>query len=54
MNSPFFYIQPNDYIIVKPLKQKTWRTGVTGVQSVATIMTAISLITTLLVLSKTL
>jgi polysaccharide export outer membrane protein len=54
MNSPYFYIQPNDYIIVKPLKQKTWGTGVTGVQSVATIMTAISLITTLLVLSKTL
>ena len=54
MNSPYYYIQPNDYIIVKPLKQKTWGTGVTGVQSVATIMTAISLITTLLVLSKTL
>ena len=54
MSSPNFYIQPNDYIIIKPLKQKTWGTGVTGVQSVATIMTAISLITTLLVLSKTL
>lgn len=54
MNSPYYYIQPNDYIIVKPLKQKTWGTGVTGVQSVATIMSAISLITTLLVLSKTL
>ncbi len=54
MNSPYYYIQPNDYIIVKPLKQKTWGTGVTGMQSVATIMTAISLITTLLVLSKTL
>ena len=54
MNSPYFYIQPNDYIIVKPLKQKSWGTGVTGMQSVATIMTAISLITTLLVLSKTL
>lgn len=54
MSSPYYYIQPNDYIIIKPLKQKTWGTGVTGVQSVATIMTAISLITTLLVLSKTL
>ncbi|WP_445712812.1 polysaccharide biosynthesis/export family protein [Flavobacterium sp.] len=54
MNSPYFYIQPNDYIIIKPLKQKTWGTGVTGVQSVATIMTAISIITTFLVLSKTL
>lgn len=54
VNSPYFYIQPNDYIIIKPLKQKSWGTGVTGMQSVATIMTAISLITTLLVLSKTL
>lgn len=54
MKSPYFYIQPNDYIIVKPLKQKSWGTGVTGMQSAATIMTAISLITTLLVLSKTL
>jgi polysaccharide biosynthesis/export protein len=54
MSSPYFYIQPNDYIIIKPLKQKSWGTGVTGMQSVATIMTAISLITTLLVLSKTL
>ena len=54
VHSPYFYIQPNDYIIIKPLKQKTWGTGVTGVQSVATIMSAISLITTLLVLSKTL
>ena len=54
MRSPYYYIQPNDYIIVKPLKQKTWGTGVTGVQSVATIFSAISLITTLLVLSKTL
>lgn len=54
LNSPYFYIQPNDYIIIKPLKQKTWGTGVTGVQSIATIFSAISLITTLLVLSKTL
>jgi hypothetical protein len=24
MNSPYFYLQPNDYIYIKPLKQKTW------------------------------
>jgi hypothetical protein len=23
MNSPYFYLQPNDYIYIKPLK-KTW------------------------------
>jgi polysaccharide export outer membrane protein len=22
MNSPYFYLQPNDYIYIKPLKQK--------------------------------
>jgi polysaccharide export outer membrane protein len=27
MNSPYFYLQPNDYIYIKPLKQKTWGTG---------------------------
>src|SRR5690606_35668899 len=30
MNSPYYYIQPNDMIYVKPLKQKTWGTGITG------------------------
>jgi hypothetical protein len=30
MKSPYFYLQPNDYIYVKPLKQKTWGTGKTG------------------------
>jgi polysaccharide export outer membrane protein len=23
----YFYLQPNDYIYIKPLKQKTWGTG---------------------------
>lgn len=54
MNSPYFYIQPNDYIIVKPLKQKSWGTGTTGVQTVATIVSALSLVTTAILLSKNL
>ena len=54
MQSPFYYIQPNDYIYVKPLKQKSWGTGTTGVQSVATIITALSLVTTTLLLFKNL
>jgi hypothetical protein len=32
MNS-LFYLQPNDYIYIKPLKQKTWGTGKTGIES---------------------
>ena len=54
MNSPYFYIQPNDYIVVKPLKQKSWGTGTTGVQTVATIVSALSLVTTAILLSKNL
>lgn len=52
VDSPVFYLQPNDYIYIKPLRQKSWGTGTTGVQSVATIMTAISLMTTVILLTK--
>ncbi|RBA27890.1 polysaccharide biosynthesis/export family protein [Flavobacterium tibetense] len=52
MDSPYFYLQPNDYIYVKPLRQKSWGTGITGMQTVGTIMTAISLITTAILLSR--
>ena len=36
MNSPYYYIQPNDMIYVMPLKQKTYGTGVTGLESFRT------------------
>lgn len=52
INSPFYYLQPNDYIYVKPLKQKSWGTGATGIQSVTTVISVLSLATTLLVLFK--
>jgi polysaccharide export outer membrane protein len=50
MNSPYFYLQPNDYVYVKPLKQKTWGTGKTGIESLATIISLLSLATTTLFL----
>lgn len=50
MQSPYYYIQPNDYIYIKPLKQKSWGTGTTGIQSLTTIITALSLVTTVLLL----
>jgi polysaccharide export outer membrane protein len=50
MNSPFYYIQPNDLIYVKPLKQKSWGTGTTGVQTFTTIATSLTLIITVFVL----
>ncbi|MEQ3689877.1 MAG: sugar transporter, partial [Flavobacterium sp.] len=52
--SPAFYIQPNDYIYVKPLRQKSWGTGVTGIQTIGTIITALSLITTTILLTRNL
>lgn len=52
MKSPYYYLQPNDYIYVKPLKQKTWGTGETGIQSVGTIITLLSLATTVYLLLK--
>ena len=54
MKSPYFYIQPNDYIYIKPLPQKSWGTGTTGMQTVGTIITALSLITTTILLSRNL
>ena len=52
MQSPYYHLQPNDYIYVKPLKQKSWGTGKTGIESLSTIITLISLFTTTLVLLK--
>ncbi|MEO7975803.1 polysaccharide biosynthesis/export family protein [Flavobacterium sp.] len=52
MKSPYYYLQPNDYVYVKPLKQKTWGTGQTGIQSIGTIITLLSLATTVYLLLK--
>ncbi|MEO8773226.1 MAG: polysaccharide biosynthesis/export family protein [Gelidibacter sp.] len=50
MNSPYYYIQPNDMIYVKPLKQKTWGTGTTGRDTLTTIVSVVSLLTTTILL----
>ncbi|MBC7605420.1 MAG: polysaccharide biosynthesis/export family protein [Burkholderiales bacterium] len=52
LQSPYFYIQPNDYIYVKPLKQKSWGTGKTGIESLTSIITVLTLITTTFLLLK--
>jgi len=52
MQSPYYYLQPNDYIYVKPLRQKTWGTGQTGIQSISTIITLLSLATTVYLIIK--
>lgn len=52
MNSPYYYIQPNDMIYVKPLKVKSLGTGTTAMQALQSIVTLISLTTTTIVLLK--
>jgi polysaccharide export outer membrane protein len=52
MKSPYYYLQPNDYVYVKPLRQKTWGTGQTGIQSIGTIITLLSLATTVYLILK--
>ena len=52
MQSPYYYLQPNDYVYVKPLKQKSWGTGKTGIESLSTIISLLSLATTTFLLLK--
>ena len=50
MKSPYYYIQPNDVIYVKPLKQKSWGFGVTGRETLITFVSVLSLLTTTVLL----
>jgi polysaccharide export outer membrane protein len=54
INNKGYYIQPNDVIYIKPLKQKSWGTGDTGAKTFSTIVTALSVLTTTILLFKTL
>ena len=42
INSPYYFIQPNDVIYVEPLKAKSWGIGVTGAQTLTTILSVVS------------
>jgi polysaccharide export outer membrane protein len=50
MNSPYYYVQPNDLILINPLPQKSFGTGVTGLQTFTTILTVITALTTTILL----
>lgn len=52
MQSPYYYIQPNDMIYVKPLKQKSWGTGTNAMQNLTAFLTVLTAITTTVVLLK--
>lgn len=51
-NSEVFYLKPNDYIYVRPLKQKFWGTGTTGLQSLTTFVSIFTLITSTIILAR--
>lgn len=50
MNSPYFYVKPNDLILINPLRQKSIGTGTTGIQSFTTILSVVSTLTTVILL----
>lgn len=53
MNSPYYYVQPNDLILINPLPQKSIGTGTTGLQSLTTVLSiTTALITTIILLTR--
>ncbi|WP_411768238.1 polysaccharide biosynthesis/export family protein [Winogradskyella sp. A3E31] len=50
MYSPYYYIQPNDMIYVKPLKQKSTGIGINGIQTFTTVIGVLSVITSTILL----
>ena len=52
INSEVFFIKPNDYINVKPLRQKSWGTGTTGLQSLTTIVSVFTLVTSTILIVR--
>ncbi|WP_188374956.1 polysaccharide biosynthesis/export family protein [Winogradskyella haliclonae] len=50
MKSPYYYIQPNDIIIVDPLVQKSLGTGTDGIQTFTTILSIVTVVTSTILL----
>jgi polysaccharide export outer membrane protein len=54
IKSQYFYLKPNDYIYIKPLKQKSTGLGLNGLQTLTTIISLFGIITTTYLLAKSL
>ncbi|UYW00527.1 polysaccharide biosynthesis/export family protein [Flavobacterium agricola] len=54
MESPYYILKPNDYIYVKPLKQKTLGFGTNGLQTLTTIISSFTLMISTYLLVKNL
>lgn len=50
MRSPYYYIQPNDLIIVNPLPQKALGLGTTGLEAFRTVTTILAFLTSTILL----
>ena len=50
VNSPYYYIQPNDLIIVNPLPQKALGLGTTGMEALSTVTSILAFVTTTILL----
>ncbi|UZH54853.1 polysaccharide biosynthesis/export family protein [Salinimicrobium tongyeongense] len=50
MKSPYYYIQPNDLIIVNPLPQKALGLGTTGLEAFRTVTTILAFVTSTILL----
>ncbi|MGV6828912.1 MAG: polysaccharide biosynthesis/export family protein [Flavobacteriales bacterium] len=50
MNSPYYYIKPNDLILINPLPQKSSGIGTTGIQSFTTILSIVTALATTILL----
>lgn len=50
MNSPYYYVQPNDMIVVNPLPQKSLGSGTTGLDSFRTVLTVVTALATTILL----
>ena len=54
MQSPYYYIQPNDIIMVKPLKRKSIGAGQTAIQNITTIASIFSVLVSTIFLTRNL
>lgn len=48
--SPYYYIQPNDLIIVNPLPQKAWGLGTTGMEAFRTVTMVLAFLSSTILL----
>ncbi|MCB4799683.1 polysaccharide biosynthesis/export family protein [Neotamlana laminarinivorans] len=54
MQSPYYFIKPNDIILVKPLKRKALGVGQTAIQNITTISSILSVLVSTYFLTKNL